>query len=205
MQRLRLLRPACPYGVITQVPHDGRAFKCTLCYDRQKDGLEPACAKACPTNSIMFGEVEELEQMAEERVATHAKGYTNAFVYGTPEVGGTGGIGGNHSKFILMDEPETYNLPKHPYLRRRRSRGASWPVRSRPASSGRSWRWLSGIRRGRMTDVGQETPQQQNGKVETSHHPEADSRRGIRTTTTFPRSSTPTGRGRSPCTSGSGV
>ena len=53
--------PACPYGVITQVPHDGRAFKCTLCYDRQKDGLEPACAKACPTESIQFGEVEDLE------------------------------------------------------------------------------------------------------------------------------------------------
>jgi formate dehydrogenase iron-sulfur subunit len=65
----------------------------------------------------MFGEVEELEQMAEERVTElHAKGYTNAFVYGTPEVGGTGGIGGNHSKFILMDEPETYNLPEHPFL-----------------------------------------------------------------------------------------
>src|SRR3712207_9267676 len=47
---------------------------------------------------------------------SHAKGYTNAFVYGTPEVGGTGGIGGNHSRFILMDDPETYNLPSHPFL-----------------------------------------------------------------------------------------
>jgi formate dehydrogenase iron-sulfur subunit len=92
---------ACPYGVITRVPHDGRAFKCTLCYDRQKDGLEPACAKACPTNSIQFGVVEELEKIAEQRVAElHRKGYTNAFVYGTPEVGGTGSINGNHSKFI---------------------------------------------------------------------------------------------------------
>jgi formate dehydrogenase iron-sulfur subunit len=108
---------ACPYGVITRVPDDGRAFKCTLCYDRQKDGLEPACAKACPTDSIQFGDVEELQRRAEERVAElHRKGYTNAFVYGTPEVGGTGGINGNHSKFILMDEPETYNLPSHPFL-----------------------------------------------------------------------------------------
>ena len=108
---------ACPYGVITRVPHDGRAFKCTLCYDRQKDGLEPACAKACPTDSIQFGDVEDLARKAEERVAElHAKGYTQAFVYGTPEVGGTGGIGGNHSKFILMDEPETYNLPRHPFM-----------------------------------------------------------------------------------------
>ncbi|MDQ3237435.1 MAG: hypothetical protein M3Q54_07840, partial [Actinomycetota bacterium] len=113
-----------PYGVITQVPEDGRAFKCTLCYDRQKDGLEPACAKACPTNSIMFGDVEDLKVMAEQRVATlHNKGYTQAFVYGTPEVGGTGGIGGNHSKFILMDEPETYNLPRHPFLPQEKFKG----------------------------------------------------------------------------------
>jgi formate dehydrogenase iron-sulfur subunit len=72
----------------------------------------------------MFGEVQELEQMAEERVAElHAKGYTNAFIWGTPEVGGTGGIGGNHARFILMDEPETYNLPKHPYLPQEKVKG----------------------------------------------------------------------------------
>jgi formate dehydrogenase iron-sulfur subunit len=65
----------------------------------------------------MFGDVEELKRIAEERVASlHAKGYTTAFIYGTPEVGGTDGIGGNHSKFILMDEPETYNLPRHPFM-----------------------------------------------------------------------------------------
>src|SRR5215207_3628745 len=117
--------PACPYGVITQVPDDGRVFKCTLCYDRQRDGLEPACAKACPTNSIMFGEVEELERVAEERVATlHARGYTEAFIYGTPEVGGTGGIGGNHSKFILLDDPETYNLASHPFMPQAKVKGA---------------------------------------------------------------------------------
>ncbi|MDQ3286070.1 MAG: 4Fe-4S dicluster domain-containing protein, partial [Actinomycetota bacterium] len=107
------------------VTEDGRVFKCTLCYDRQRDGLEPACAKACPTNSIMFGDVEELERVAEERVATlHAKGYTEAFVYGTPEVGGTGGIGGNHSKFILLDDPETYNLASHPFMPQAKVKGA---------------------------------------------------------------------------------
>ena len=114
LEWLPLIPPVPP---TSGVPHDGRAFKCTLCYDRQRDGLEPACAKACPTNSIQFGDVEELARRAEERVAElHAKGYTQAFVYGTPDVGGTGGIGGNHSKFILMDEPEAYNLPRHPFL-----------------------------------------------------------------------------------------
>ncbi len=38
--------PACPYGVIEQRPSDGRAFKCTMCYDRLGAGQEPACAKA---------------------------------------------------------------------------------------------------------------------------------------------------------------
>lgn len=118
--------PACPYGVITQFPGDGRAFKCTLCYDRQRDGLEPACAKACPTNSIQFGEIEELEKIAEERVQQlRDKGYTSAYIYGTPEVGGTGGIGGNHSKFVLMDEPETYNLARHPYLPQEKVKGGT--------------------------------------------------------------------------------
>jgi formate dehydrogenase iron-sulfur subunit len=73
----------------------------------------------------MFGEVEELKRVAEERVAElHGRGYTQAYVYGTPEVGGTGGIGGNHSKFILMDEPETYNLAEHPFMPQAKIGGA---------------------------------------------------------------------------------
>ena len=40
---------ACPFGVITRSHFDGHSHKCTLCYDRQRDGLVPACAKACPT------------------------------------------------------------------------------------------------------------------------------------------------------------
>ena len=43
---------------------DGRAWKCTLCYDRLKDGMEPACAKACPTESIQFGALDELRASA---------------------------------------------------------------------------------------------------------------------------------------------
>ncbi len=60
--------PACPYGVIDQRKHDGRAFKCTLCYDRLKEGQTPACAQACPTESIQYGEVDELRERAAARV-----------------------------------------------------------------------------------------------------------------------------------------
>src|SRR2546423_1387612 len=59
---------ACPFGVVERNQKDGRAFKCTFCYDRQKVGLQPACAKACPTESIKFGEIEDLRREAQVRV-----------------------------------------------------------------------------------------------------------------------------------------
>ncbi len=56
--------PACPFGVIDQRKGDGRAWKCTMCYDRLGDGQTPACAQACPTQSIQFGELDELRERA---------------------------------------------------------------------------------------------------------------------------------------------
>ena len=75
--------PSCPFGVIDRDHDDGRAAKCTLCYDRLEDGLEPACAKACPTDSIQFGAYDELVEVAERRVATlHERGVEGAYLYG---------------------------------------------------------------------------------------------------------------------------
>ncbi len=113
--------PACPFGVPALSLTDGKAHKCTLCYDRLKDGLEPACAKACPTDSIQFGPVEQLMERAERRVADlHAQGVTEAYIYGDREVGGTGGIEGLNAFFILTAPPEVYNLPAQPELPQRK-------------------------------------------------------------------------------------
>ena len=69
--------PACPFGVLDQRKDDGRVWKCTLCYDRLKDDMEPACAKACPTDSIQFGPLEELRGHAARRVGQlHENGVT---------------------------------------------------------------------------------------------------------------------------------
>ncbi len=110
--------PSCPFGVIGLSLEDGKAHKCTLCYDRMKGGLEPACAKACPTDSIQFGEVEELLTRAEKRVRElHDLGVTNAYLYGAPGApGSTGGIRQLHAFFLLLDRPEVYNLPETPVL-----------------------------------------------------------------------------------------
>jgi len=103
---------ACPFGVIDRREEDGRAFKCTLCYDRLKDGLEPACAKACPTDSIQFGELDDLRERARGRVQElRADGVVEARLYGDDPNDGVGGFG---AFFLLLDEPEVYRLPPDP-------------------------------------------------------------------------------------------
>jgi formate dehydrogenase iron-sulfur subunit len=95
------------------------AHKCTLCYDRLVDGLEPACAKACPTDSIQFGDLDELRARATKRVADlHKRGVPEAYLYGAREgdPGATGGIGPLNAFFLLLDRPEVYNLPARPQL-----------------------------------------------------------------------------------------
>lgn len=109
--------PACPYGVPELNEDDGKAHKCTLCYDRMVDGLEPACAKSCPTDSIQFGPVEELMERARQRVDDlHRRGVDEAYIYGDRAVGGTGGMEGLNAFFILTAPPEVYNLPARPVL-----------------------------------------------------------------------------------------
>jgi formate dehydrogenase iron-sulfur subunit len=102
--------PSCPFGVVHRDHDDGRAAKCTLCYDRLEDGLEPACAKACPTDSITFGPYDELVEIASRRVvALQDRGMEGAYLYGAGDddelAGGLGAF------FLLTQPPEVYGLP----------------------------------------------------------------------------------------------
>ncbi|WP_320777286.1 4Fe-4S dicluster domain-containing protein [Streptomyces sp. CRN 30] len=104
----------CPYGVIDRRPDDGRAWKCTLCYDRLRGGLEPACAKACPTDSIQFGVLDELRERADRRLEQlHGLGVEEARLYGRDP---DDGVGGDGAFFLLLDEPEVYGLPPDPVV-----------------------------------------------------------------------------------------
>ena len=110
---------ACPFGVIDRrdledAPEKGTAHKCTLCYDRTKDGMEPACAKACPTESIQFGELDELRGRATQRLEQlQATGVDDARLYGADPRDGVGGFG---AFFLLLDDPEVYGLPPAPVV-----------------------------------------------------------------------------------------
>jgi formate dehydrogenase iron-sulfur subunit len=100
--------------VIDQRKDEGRAWKCTLCYDRLGAGMTPACAQACPTESIQFGPLDELRERAAGRLAQlHGQGTTQARLYG--EDAGDG-VGGNGAFFLLLDEPEVYGLPPDPVV-----------------------------------------------------------------------------------------
>jgi formate dehydrogenase iron-sulfur subunit len=132
--------PACPFGVLDKrhlpesagdppgpsplgAKEDGRVWKCTLCYDRLKEGHEPACAKACPTKSIQFGPLDELRARADERLAKlQDEGWNGARLYGEDPGDGVGGFG---AFFLLLDEPEVYGLPPDPVVPTRKL-GEMW-------------------------------------------------------------------------------
>jgi formate dehydrogenase iron-sulfur subunit len=104
--------PACPFGVLDKRESDGRVWKCTLCYDRLKDDKTPACAQACPTQSIQFGELSELRERAGARLEELVEaGQADAQLYLADDHDGVGGAG---AFFLLLDDPEVYGLPPDP-------------------------------------------------------------------------------------------
>src|ERR671931_947866 len=118
---------ACPYSVIGMDEDTHVARKCTLCYDRLQGGMEPACAKACPTQSIQFGPVDDLRARADKRLADlHSQGVAEAQLYGHDEQV----YGGLNAFFLLMDKPESYRLPS--------AANAVLPGRNNPGG------WLTG-------------------------------------------------------------
>jgi formate dehydrogenase iron-sulfur subunit len=115
----------CPFGVIDRrahsLPGGGGAFKCTFCYDRQIDGLTPACAKACPTESILFGPLDELRVRAKQRVKDlQARGFADAQLYDPVDTS----VGGIHAFFLLLGNPEQFGLPPRPEIPTMYLRGA---------------------------------------------------------------------------------
>ena len=131
---------SCPFGVVQRNPEDGRAFKCTFCYDRQKVGLNPACAQACPTESIKFGPIDRAADSTRRNACRNcrARGMDDAQLYDPRDTS----VEGIHAMFIVRGDPRQYNLPPKPevptiyqqgwmdWIRCRRRPAAVWqPVR----------------------------------------------------------------------------
>ena len=115
---------ACPFGVPHKDEEIGTVRKCTFCIDRTSNGEKPACADACPTGAIQFGERTDLIETAEKRVkALKTAGYPNANLYGENESGGL------HILYVLTDHPAVYGLPETVQV----------------ATSKAALKWLSGV------------------------------------------------------------
>ena len=133
LQRLRLLRARVPVRRARQAAPAARAGDAPLALPLlgrrrtaasgsarsattgSKGGHEPACAKACPTDSIQFGELDELRERAGRAAATSCRreGWNGARLYGRDPDDGVGGFG---AFFLLLDEPEVYGLPPDPVV-----------------------------------------------------------------------------------------
>ncbi len=137
---------ACPFDVIGINEVTNTAQKCTLCYDRLQVGLTPACAQACPTASIQFGPIEELRSRADARVDRLRGQGVSAYIYGDEKM-----LGGLNSFFLLVDKPESYNLPANPQLPTR-NLGMSWLLSAGGAAVAGLIGLLS-LRKRRMDDL----------------------------------------------------
>jgi formate dehydrogenase iron-sulfur subunit len=92
------IRLACPFDIPRRGP-DGRLFKCVMCYDRVHNDELPACAKACPSDAIAFGDRDDILAMAEARLeAVRADGFPDATILDRRDV----------RLLILLADPASY-------------------------------------------------------------------------------------------------
>ncbi|MBI5905425.1 MAG: 4Fe-4S dicluster domain-containing protein [Deltaproteobacteria bacterium] len=91
---------ACPFN-IPRYGADEKVSKCNLCLDRVGAGMVPACAKACPTQTLQYGGRDALIAKAK---ASGKK------LYGEKDLEGLGVL------YALDDKPEAYGLPSDPTI-----------------------------------------------------------------------------------------
>jgi Fe-S-cluster-containing dehydrogenase component len=65
----RQLVDSCPYGVIFWNEELNVAQKCTFCAHRIEKGMIPRCAEACPTDAILFGDLDDPNSEASKLLA----------------------------------------------------------------------------------------------------------------------------------------
>jgi Fe-S-cluster-containing dehydrogenase component len=108
---------ACPYYALAyeyDKAFTPRVVRCTMCYPRIKQGLNPSCADACPMGAISFGRREDLLQVARDRIRKHPDRYVD-YIFGEHDFGGTSWlvIGGmTPGQLGLHDDASHMPLPE---------------------------------------------------------------------------------------------
>ena len=99
MEDFKEVREACPYN-IPRISGAGIMGKCTMCFDRIKEGMLPACVKACPTGTMNFGDRKEILEKANKRLAEVKGKYKDAMLANPDDV---------RVIYLLTDDPKKYH------------------------------------------------------------------------------------------------
>jgi len=94
------IREACPYDIPRYLPSAGVMGKCTMCFDRVKEGMLPACVKTCPTGAMNFGDRKEMIEKANKRLEEVKGKYKDAMLANPDDV---------RAIYLLIDDPKKYH------------------------------------------------------------------------------------------------
>ncbi len=94
------IREGCPYDIPRIDPKTGTLAKCTMCSDRVKEGLLPACVKTCPTGAMSFGDRQEMLAKAKKRLESVKGKYKEAMLTDSDDV---------RIFYLLIDDPKKYH------------------------------------------------------------------------------------------------
>ena len=100
----------CPFQTPQFDSESGTVKKCRMCLDRLADGLQPACATACPTGAVIFGPREGMLRIGQSRLAALRGQNPDARLYGATELGGLGVM------YLLPEKASVFGLPEKPAL-----------------------------------------------------------------------------------------
>jgi len=96
----KAIRESCPYDIPRWDERMGVMAKCTMCFDRIKEGMPPACVKACPTGTMNFGDRKDILDQANKRLEGVKKVYKDATLANPDDV---------RVIFLLVDDPKKYH------------------------------------------------------------------------------------------------
>ena len=96
----KTIRESCPYDIPRWNERTGAMAKCTMCFDRLREGMLPACAKTCPTGAMSFGDRKAILEKAEKRLAEIQVHHKEALLANAGDV---------RAIYLLADDPERYH------------------------------------------------------------------------------------------------
>ena len=94
------IREVCPYDIPRFHPSAGIMAKCTMCFDRIKEGMLPACVKTCPTGAMSFGDRKDILEKANKRLAEVKGKFKDAMLANPEDV---------RVIYLLVDDPKKYH------------------------------------------------------------------------------------------------